>query len=138
MKTRNITVKQLETALENINRELYDNNIKMDIREKYTSGGLPRHSVKVGVHSSHKVGGSYNPYSKRHIAAACWHVFGHFLDELGEICDNTALVELMDYDYKTRVVHPKDHDWLDLNVGSNWYPMYQSEKCYLCYESGIE
>jgi len=134
MKTRNITTNQLQSALDKINLELYDGNITMDIDERFTSKGLPRHKVKIGVKDSHKVGGSYNPYSERHIAAACWHVFGHFFDELGEVCDDDALVELMDYDYQRRIVHPKDHDWLDLNVGSAFYPMYQSDKCYLCHE----
>ena len=130
MKTRNITQSQLEQALQEVNKK-YNGNVKMDITCNFLKSGLPRHSIKIGVHSSFELGGSYNPRTERRVCSACWHVFGDFLDSLGEICkDNEdAIVILMDYDYKDRMVHPLDHNWLDLNVGSQWYPMYQSEKC---------
>ena len=48
MKTRNISVSQLESALEKINQpDMYNGNIKGDITEKFTTAGAPRHSIKM-------------------------------------------------------------------------------------------
>ena len=131
MKTRNITSGQLYEALERVNKD-FDENITMEVTRNYTSTGLPRHSVKLGVLSSYGAGGRYNPNSNRHIAAACWHVFGEFLDALGEITDDNALVVLRGESYNDpdRVVHPSDHGWVDYNIGSMYQPLYYSESCH--------
>jgi len=126
MKTRNISVS--ESALEVVNLK-FEDNVKMDITQNWTSSGMPRHSIKVGVHSSFEPGGRYNPNSGRHIAAACWHVFGELLDALGAICQDDALVVLF-ADQSRLIVHPADHGWIDRNIGSMYQPLYYSESCH--------
>lgn len=129
MKTRNISESQLESALEAVN-QLFDNNVTMQITCKFTSSGAPLLSVKLGVVDSRAKGGRYNPNSNRYIAAACWHVFGEFLDQLEEICNDDGIVVLSNpKTFKDDPVHPKDHGWRDWNIGSIYQRLMFSESC---------
>jgi hypothetical protein len=123
MLIRNATGFDIGKALEDTNIE-FDSNIRFkrfDYAGKTRQGG-DKWNVTLTVHDSRAKGGRRSR-SGRRIAAACWHAYGTFRDNLPdgtEVISNTA---------KGRdVEHPGD-PWQDWNIGSDYYPFYYSDAC---------
>ena len=120
---RDATREDIDAALAEVNK-LFNGNIRyrnIDLEGKTRSGG-DRHRLTLTVNSSAGPGGRRS-HSGRRIAAACWHVHGHFFDSLPEGCEITVASQ----DGK-RKIQPGD-PWEDRNIGSNWFPLYFSEAC---------
>lgn len=114
MLAKNVSMQDLQNALDKVNQK-YDGNIRFkDIRQQ---GRNIRFTLT--VNNSRGKGGRLNADRGRHIAAACWHVHGEFFDALP--CEAVVIAN-------GAKIRPGD-TWKDRNMGSLWYPAYYSELC---------
>ena len=114
MLAKNVSQYDLEQALEKVNQQ-FDGNIRF--REIRPAGNNIRFTLT--VKNSKGKGGKYNWKKERRVAAACWHVHGHFFDALPE---GAVIIA------NGNKIRPGD-EWQDYNVGSMFYPAYASELC---------
>jgi hypothetical protein len=78
-------------------------------------------SFRLKVNNSKGIGSAFS--RTKHTGSACWHVHGHFFEELFKI-NPQAIV----YSAKSKVT--KDYgNWEDYNIGSQAEPLYASEAC---------
>lgn len=125
MIAKNCTLIDLNKALGEVNK-LYDGNVRFkDIR---TEGRRIRFTLT--VYSARGKGGRIG-FSGKHVAAACWHVHGHFFDALlsinpKAIVETSKSVIYRDLFYGTDTIYG---NWLDTNIGSLAFPLYYSEAC---------
>lgn len=124
MQVRNASRNQILWALNLINTR-YANNIKF-VRlddDGQTRQGDEKWIVTLGVVNSAEKGSKRSP-SGRRIAAACWHVYGRFMDALppgSEIVSSTG--------DGRRVTKPGD-EWHDWSIGRNVRgPIMASKGC---------
>ena len=81
--------------------------------------GTTIYRVTLTVHDSHGEGASINPYTRRHIKAACWHAHGYFYDGFNE----GTLIEARGTKYRT------GEPWVEYNRGSLLWPSVASNWC---------
>lgn len=142
MKIKNVSYNELVAAIDAVNA-LFENNIvfkkiepasrKTDKSERDRwNAERGTWTVTLTVKDSRKPGGRISP-SGRRVSAACWHVYGEFVDALPEHAQ-----------YKGRSVVGRDQwgrekftdewkspgaEWVDWNIGSLYSPLYYSEAC---------
>ena len=116
MKT-NANIEQLEKALEAVNKR-YKGNVKF----KRLEPNGRRVNFTLTVKSAKDPGGRRG-FSGKRVAAACWHVHGHFFEELFKINSEAWISSGGSKITKER------GNWQDRNIGSMIKPLYYSEAC---------
>lgn len=119
MITRNCTKEQLRQALESVN-ERYQGNIKFKTLEPKGKN----FSFTLTVKDSKAMGGKIG-HNGRRIAAACWHVHGHFFEELFKFAPDAKVLSRMAGTWITKM----SGNWQDRNIGSMMYPLMFSQAC---------
>lgn len=118
MIAKNCTVQDLEAALVEVNKRYGGNVIFKRTPEKVGR----RYAFTLTVKSSKGKGGRLS-HSGRRIAAACWHVHGHYFEALLSIAPEAEVVSAKS------VINQRGGNWRDSNIGSQMYPMMYSEAC---------
>jgi len=118
MLVKNVTVQDLESALERVNQN-FGGNVRF--RSVTPCGKNIRFTLT--VNNSRGPGGRLghvnNKGVQRHIASACWHVHGEFFDALPPAAVIVA---------RGKNIRPGD-PWQDDNIGGTYHPLYFSEAC---------
>jgi hypothetical protein len=119
----------LYDALDKVNQD-YDGNIVFKrgpelFGSMYHHNGRNKYIFTLKVADSSKAG-ARRSRSGRRIAAACWHVHGHFFDALFDL-DPDAVVKTSFTGNRT--ITADQGNWIDANIGNAWYPFYYSEAC---------
>jgi hypothetical protein len=117
MKVRGLTENQVQDALKEVNVS-FENNLR--VKRLDSTGNVV--TVTINVKDSKAKGSSKNPRNGRRINAACWHAYGEFIDALFQ--HGAKSVQSLD-----NTMRSKHDNWEDWNAGSDYYPMYASEKC---------
>ena len=140
MKIKNVSYNELVAAIEAVNAKFENNVVFKKIEPTTRLGDRSRvewnterrsWTVTLTVVDSRKPGGRLSP-SGRRIPAACWHVYGEFLDALPP--DSQYLGKrISGYDHHREILvnewkSPGDA-WVDWNIGSVYQPLYYSEAC---------
>ena len=148
MEIRNVNREDLDNALAIVNQR-YNGNIRfknIGLLHKHTKIGSKQvWNVTLTVNSTHiKIVDSVKPrrvhietlqgvkvsrgpfHNGRRIAAACWHVHGHFFDALPADC--IIISGTRTYDGKPNTSRPGDA-WNDFPIGSAYYPCDASQAC---------
>ncbi len=120
---RNVTQQDLDEALFKTNHQ-FDGNIRFKRcalirtnRNRSQTWGVTL-TVQSSKGPGHRMSVSY--YNQgRHIAAACWHVHGMFLDNL------PVRAEIITMFGRTSPGEP----WIDQNIGTSIRPFMASEAC---------
>ncbi len=129
MLIKDVYLTQLYDALRAVNKE-FAGNITFKRIDFANGKSRTRFNVTLTVKDSSGPG-ARRGYSGRRVNAACWHVYGTFLDNLPE--DARAYMPTVVYENGRRVMKrrfkaPGD-EWEDWNIGSEWRPLYYSEAC---------
>ena len=126
MKAYGVTREQMEKALALVNTK-YDGNITWnrvpEPKGKAFNFTLTVHSSKS---AGHRLGMQHGNGKQRRIAAACWHVHGHFFEALLSIAPDARIITTKS------VITKYGGNWQDCNIGSMMFPMYYSEACECC------
>lgn len=133
MLIKNVYRQDVIDALAAVNAE-FDNNIvfsRFDFAGRTRKGGS-KYQVTLSVKSS-KGKGARRSHSGRRIAAACWHVYGTFMDALPESATISAPAVVGYSSMGREKIARRDRrpgdEWQDWNIGSLFQPMYYSEAC---------
>jgi hypothetical protein len=141
MIARNVTESQMYLALAEINQK-YDGNIVFKSFEKKGKGFSFTLTVKETTRGKGKariaapgVRKSSSCFQhERRIAAACWHVHGHFFEELFKIAPDARVFSTFFKRFQTESftgwITKDGGNWLDGNIGSTYSPMMFSEACF--------
>ena len=134
MIARRVSESDMLLALRKVNK-LYKDNIVFRRLDRLTDSQNPIGSFgfTLTVKSSRSPGGRFSASSlvdgrnkPRHIAAACWHVHGHFFDALFAIAPDARILTTGG---KRRAMTVLSGNWQDYNIGSQAYPCMASEAC---------
>ena len=129
MLVKHVTQEQLEATLAKVN-EQFDGNIVF--KRIQPARGYNRWNVTLTVKDSRGPGGRIS-HSGRRVAAACWHAYSTFFDNLPEQARYVA-PEIVGYDDVGREVlmrrerRPGD-PWQDWNIGNVGQIVFYSEAC---------
>jgi hypothetical protein len=118
MKAKNITNEEMEKALKQVNKEYKGNIVWKRSPEK--SGNFLNFTLTVA--DSNKPGSRRSAEGRR-IAAACWHAHGYLFEAMIKIAPN-VIIKSMD-----KTITAEGGNWQDMNIGSNYNPLYASEAC---------
>lgn len=118
MVIKDVVYDDLLIALETASR-MFDGNIVFK-RIEPTNKARTRWTVTLGVRNSRFPGGRIS-YSGRRVAAACWHVYGTFLDALPPYARFRS-------PYTNGWMMPGE-EWRDWNIGSRYRPLMYSDAC---------
>jgi len=116
----NATTDDLHEALKAVNKR-YKNNVIFN-RLDY-AGRRIRFTLKVkdSKKPGHRIG-----FSGRRMVAACWHVHGHFLEELFKIIPDAEVIS--SGAMRDRITK-NGSNWQDWNIGPRVQPLYYSDAC---------
>lgn len=127
MEAKNVQRSDLDEALKAVNY-IYEGNIKFRHCDPINKANT-RWRFTLTVHSSKGKGArrsaSYFARDRR-IAAACWHVHGHFFEALFAASPDARIKA------GTRTITgptEADGNWQDWNIGPPVAPLYYSEAC---------
>lgn len=118
MVAKNCTIENLNHALDKVN-ERFNGNITWKRRPEKI-GNRFRFTLTV---KNTREPGSRIGFSGKRVAAACWHVHGHFFDALIELAPNAEIQS------NVNVINRFGGNWQDRNIGSVLRPLYFSEAC---------
>lgn len=118
MQARNITESEMQAALQAVNR-LYNDNVCFN---RFERKGKHIHFT-LRVHSS-KGKGAKRGFSGKRTVAACWHVWGDFMEKALEIKPDARF-----HSSRTGWIDVNGGNWVDFSVGSIMQPMMMSECC---------
>lgn len=118
MIAKDCTIEHLNRALDKVN-ERFNNNITWKRRPERIGN---RFRFTLTVKSSREPGSRIS-HNFRRIAAACWHVHGHFFDELIKLAPNVEIQS------NGNVINRFGGNWQDKNIGSINRPLLYSEAC---------
>ena len=134
---RYATKDQIEKALQETNT-IFDNNV---VFNRFSPAGK-HFAVTLKTSDSHGSGSrlgfpEYNWQTReivkkgKHMAIACWHVYGVFFDKLFE---QNRDIEIISNGEK--ITRSNGGNWNDRNIGSQMFPMAYSDACE-CNDNGI-
>ena len=123
MKATKCTANDLQMALDRVN-EKYDSNIRFnpdsDLPERFTlrvngkgKGSAYSQAYVMGLEWA----------KKRRTGSACWHVHGHFFEELLKVNPEAVIKSA------SGTIDINGGNWIDRNIGSIYSPLYYSEAC---------
>jgi len=120
---KNCNISDLWTALKAVN-EKYDGNIVFNREPTPTNKGICftlkcRDSKKAG----HRRGFNLEGGKGRRLISACWHVHGHFFEELFKVCPEAMVIS------RGKKITAESGNWEDENIGSQIQPLCFSEAC---------
>lgn len=119
MHVQNVTNEQLEKALQKLNEKMFDGNIVWKRSpEKY--GTKTRFTLTV-VKSAER--GGRRGFQGQRVAAACWHVHGHFFDAVFNQVPEAI------FSAQGKTITLTNGNWEDSQVGSLFNPKSFSEMC---------
>jgi len=128
MKAKNVTVYEMEKALEAINRLYFDNNVTFNRFDVNRNGINFTLKVKDSKKPGHRLGyPDYETGKQRRLASACWHVHGQFFDALIAVNPKAEIISTLRG--QKVVINSEGGNWQDSNIGSIVRPMYYSEAC---------
>lgn len=115
---------KIQNALESIQAK-YNRNLRFKRFDfdGYSRDGREHYQVTLTVNLARDKGGTYK--NNRHVAAACWHAHGDFLEALPA----GTIVRTSPRD-RQPIEIGKDNVWVDYNVGSLYRPLHASEACH--------
>lgn len=111
-------ISELETALAAVNKMYKGNVVLLDPH----CVSKNRIQFRLSVNNSSDTGSRIG-HSGRRVKAACWHVHGHFFDELFKINPECFVLA------QSKRITKEEGNWQDWNIGSIMNPMYFSEAC---------
>lgn len=124
MIAKNVTIQDLERALDAVN-ERYSGNVTFN-RLPEVKGRAIYFTLRVlsSRGPGHRLS-IYHPWLKnrRRLVAACWHVHGHFFEELFRFCPNAKIIAA------GKIVTINGGNWVDHNFGGATSPNYYSHAC---------
>jgi hypothetical protein len=129
MIAKNCSAEDLQAALDKINRERYEGNIKF-LRLDGLNQNSTRWRFTLTVHSSKGAGSRltvrhpWAGYKQHRLAAACWHVHGYFFEALFGINPGAEIST-----GRVKSITKQEGNWQDYNIGSMAAPMYFSDAC---------
>ena len=140
MIARNVTESDMYMALAMVNQD-YDGNIAFKSFEPKGKGFSFTLTVKETSRGKGKnkyaapgVRKSASSFQQRRIAAACWHVHGHFFEALFKIAPDarvfSTFFKRFQSDSFTGWITKDGGNWLDGNIGSTYSPIMFSEACF--------
>ncbi len=109
MKT-NATIQELNQALDQVNKT-FEGNIRFKGISQISANKV---NFTLTVHNSRKLGGRLS-HTGRRIAAACWHVHGHFFDCLFSINPDAVINSL------GKKITAQAGNWEDWSIGQQMY-----------------
>lgn len=121
MLASNVTLSDLETALHKINEQRFEGNVEFN--RLGWKGRRIRFTLRVKDSSGpgHRIG----RHSARRMVSACWHVHGHFFEELFKVAPDAVV-----YSGGNGQTITKDGgNWVDWNAGSILSPVPASCLC---------
>jgi len=122
MIAKNCSMIHLATALTKVN-ERFANNITFKRLEMKGRNILFTLTVKNSRAPGSRTSASmFNP--ARRVSAACWHVHGHFFDELFKVVPSAVIVSR-----GNKKITKDSGNWEDWQIGSMMYPIMYSEAC---------
>ena len=127
---RNATREQIERAMQETNKTFEDNIIF----NRFDQTGK-NFNVTLKTKDSHKKGSrlgfpQYDYATKKiikpgkHMAVACWHVYGTFFDNLFK--ENLEIVIISNGE---KITSTNGGNWNDRNIGSQVFPLLYSDAC---------
>jgi len=117
MIARNTTIEEMERALKEVNKK-YEDNITWNRFEK--QGKAIRFTLRC---KDSKKAGHRRGFHRQRLVSACWHVHGHFFEELMKINENAVIFA------GNRKIDKYGGNWQDWNIGSILNPVYYSQAC---------
>ena len=122
----NVSGEDLSEALSIVSKQ-YDNNVIWNNYERLNTKGT-RFRVTLRVVDTHGKGARLSQSltsrgNRRHLMNACWHVHGHFFENLLKINPNAVI--------KTGIatITKEGGNWVDRNISSVMHPLMYSEAC---------
>ena len=123
MLIRNVELSDLDSALASVNAVFADNvKFRRCDHVSKSRGGGQTFRVTLTVKDSSMPGArrSVGHNAGRRISAACWHIYGVYMDTLPEGAHSVVSGQA--------VKQPGD-PWVDCNIGSRMYPAMYSDTC---------
>jgi hypothetical protein len=138
---RGIDKGQLDAAMQRVNMH-FAGNVKwkrLDLigeSRGHASGHSWRCTLSVvdSRGKGHKISRSCG--RERHIAAACWHVHGHFFDAVLDVAPGAVITVSRCVKGKIQNSDKRAGNWQDFNIGSQCQPAFASEACWCAGEGG--
>lgn len=131
MIARNATIENLQQALTAVNSK-YAGNVTFNRIEQKTRNAV---QFTLRVVSSHGKGARLSQSvnrngNRKHMTAACWHVHGHFFEELLAVAPRAVITTGYDPTTGRKLRITADGgNWQDRNIGSQAYPLMYSDAC---------
>ena len=126
MNIQKVTSEDLQKALFEVNKK-YEDNIKFNnFKQKASMTFLVTLKCKDSKKAGHRRGAISNPEDNckgRLLINACWHVHGHFFEQLFKVNPNARVRTGKD------LITIEGGNWQDRNIGSLIYPLWFSEAC---------
>ena len=120
MIAKHVTTDEMFKALRALNGK-YQDNVRFRDQPVWQKGG---YNFRLTVVAKDGAGTRLAPSGWRKVGGACWHVHGHFFEELFKV--NPEAVVISGGTLKIT----KDYgNWEDRNIGSQACPRYFSEAC---------
>ena len=127
---KNCTMEQLREALDVINKEYFNGNVRFNRLEQLSKNRIV---ATLCVNDSHgkgaKLGIAYfMGYGShpRHTVNACWHAHGYLFDAILAINPSTVITTL---NRQITIDSSQSERWRDWNIGSMANPVNFSECC---------
>jgi hypothetical protein len=117
MHATHCTIDDLIATLAVINQRYFD-NIRFYENPQRDRKGV---SFRLKVNNSKGIGSAFS--HTKHTGSACWHVHGHFFEELFKIIPGAKVISAKS------TVTKGSGNWEDYNIGSQADPLYASEAC---------
>ena len=131
MKIKHSSIPSCEAALTTVNR-IFNGNVKFKRLESKGNSILCTLSV---VNS--RLPGSRIGFAGKHVAAACWHVYGAFLDALLLESPDAVIETGHDGNGSKLKVTRFGGNWHDWNIGSMMNPLPYSSACDCQYDQKL-
>lgn len=121
MIAKNCSTKDMERALSGVNKK-YKGNVEFNRFEPHGKHIAFTLRVKSSKGPGHRVGF----YNSRRLVSACWHVHGHFFEELFKVNPEAVVISRWVENGK---ITRYGGNWQDRNIGSMMRPLMLSEAC---------
>jgi hypothetical protein len=134
---RKATKEQIESALNETNKIFEDNILFNRFEQKGKNFNVTLKTKNARGKGSRLGFPQYDWTTKeiikpgKHMAIACWHVYGVFFDQLFKQNEGIEIVSNGE-----KITAFNSGNWNDRNIGSQVFPLYYSEACD-CNNNGI-
>ena len=119
MKIRNVSIEEVEQALERVNKAQGYRLIFN--REPEKKGSFVHCTIRS---EKSKIHGASVSWQGRNSPSASWEAHGYFFEELFKIRDSVTI------DTRGKRMYSNNDNWDDFNIGSRMYPFFASDNAY--------